>query len=161
MKKMKILLIFMVIILIFGGCKPKVERTQADKAYHEYCLIYVDIFATDKISENWDEKRIEYLNSKEFEVKYEKLKTSVENYRAIISNEELGFLRSMEEDIETADKFIYYAEKYKETGKYQINEITNEERLETALLQDFIKITWNSKMKILEVWKKTIPVYKD
>ena len=161
MKKSKILLIFTAIILIISGCKPHVERTQADKAYYEYCIIYVELFSPDKISENWDEKRIDYLTSNNFEVKYEKLKEAVENYEAVMTDKNSSTLENITRHIETTDKFLNYAKKYKETGKYKVDEITESERLDRGPLQSSIGIAYDAMLTIIDAWEKTTPVYVD
>ena len=161
MKKNKILLIFTAIILLISSCKPHVERTQANKAYYEYCLIYVELFSPDKISENWDDKRILYLTSDDFKVKYEKLKEAVENYKAVMTTKDEPELETINRHIKTTDKFIYYAKMYEETGKYNVDEITDEERLDRGPLQDLIGITYRAMLEIIDVWNKSTPVYVD
>ena len=149
-----------------SGCnKPSVERTQANKAYYEYCLIYVDIFNPKKIPEDWNMKRIEYLTSNNFEVKYEKLKEAVENYKAVMTDKDKPELETINRHIDTIDKFIFYAKKFNELGIKTNDEIftkmTDEERLGYAGAETSMKITYDAMLEIIDVWNKSTPVYVD
>ena len=166
MKKNKIMLSLILILILLTSCnKPAVERTKADKAYYEYCIVFVDIFDPEKIPEFWDEKRIKYLTSKDFESKYEKLKGAVEIYKSVMTDKNTSTLANINRHIEDTEKFIHYAKKANELGITTKEEIftkmSDEDRLDYAIVETGIKIAYDAMLGIIAAWEKTTPVYVD